>query len=230
MPNVIAAIHRNVSIPVNTAEYPQENQYPRNTFRLIRCDSLLRAEPENLVVINFSPYPSMRDLEMSTNQKRIGPYVAVSHVWEPEPEISLNARVHNDVFNANSHSQDPCWLVPITPSRDGTTRYVRVRIKVLRAIADRVVKQGCDYFWLDVLSVEYRDAEDRKLQARHLHDIFRRAKCCIILHGGLGRSVIPNLQDESLERFLSSDQALPAVICPKPENVEILYGKHQPDK
>ncbi|OJT12134.1 hypothetical protein TRAPUB_11311 [Trametes pubescens] len=220
MPNVVAHISREVKLPVTTANYPQKDQYPRNAFRLIRCSELLKQGHGSLVVINFSPYP-LGDFDRHIKQKPLVPYVAISHAWEPE--LSLKAHGAKD-------ASDPSWLIPITASEDGTERHLRVRIKVLIAIAKKVVEKGCNYFWLDAFSVAHRDAEDRQLQARHLHNIFRQAQCCIILHGGLGCRVIPSLEEESLERFLSSDRTLSAVMCPEPENVEILYGKHRPDE
>lgn len=134
-----------------------------------------------MTIIRLCRFNSNKELSLSPQDINHTPYVAISHVWGKESEISYHS-------------------IPGIPTEVplSTQKAAFLSTQLASLI-------GESYFWMDVLAVDQSSAESRASVVKHIPEIYRRAKYTLIVReqGGLQECCIRNLNFEDSNEFVT---------------------------
>jgi hypothetical protein len=133
-------------------------------LRLISVSDLLYTEP----TITLSEW-QWRGLESSYAGQERAKYAAISHAWEPSNAVKDLSRVENR----------PLEIV-VNDNRRHTISW-----HGLRQAAKAARFLGCEYIWLDLLSLNQISDADKTVQIKKMGLIYEKATAVIIMPGGV---------------------------------------------
>ncbi|KAF7923806.1 uncharacterized protein EAE98_007624 [Botrytis deweyae] len=167
--------------PLNYDNFKGGRNRTEGAFRLIEVKGLTLSLP----VLNIVEFPDIRFGHNAARKLKNLPmsrikYTAISHVWNPSPEVELqmNAMIDTDLFG-----------VEFDPLYDGTgLRLVNLSWIGLDQMANAAKMQGSNYIWLDLCCIDQPDRKDNetKFQISMMADIYRHANNVIVMVGGAG--------------------------------------------
>ncbi|KIL88475.1 ankyrin repeat-containing protein [Fusarium avenaceum] len=120
---------------------------------------------------SFADRESLRILEFEDLPKH--QYGAVSYVWRDlEPKKSIEYAIV-----------------------DGTGGEGKFDVEVLHTICVAMLSLGCDYLWMDILSIMEESKDDISWQMQRMCDIYTFCKECLVVPGGIKR--LADLSEET---------------------------------
>jgi hypothetical protein len=131
-------------------------------FRGLLVNDLL--SPESKVVRLFE----WRNIDWSRAES-IPKYAAISHVWKLSPDVEKVANEANEPLNVDIGNGGIHTLSTFGLGQAATAaKYL-----------------GCEYIWLDLLSINQRSHDDKVLQIKQMGNIHKSASAVLIMTGGV---------------------------------------------
>ncbi|KAM0137437.1 hypothetical protein ACHAO1_003999 [Botrytis cinerea] len=167
--------------PLNYDNFKGGRNRTEGAFRLIEVKGLTLSPPV-LKIVEFWDtkfgYNAANKLKKLFN---LGiKYTAISHVWNPSPEVELQM---------NTMSDTDLFGVEFDPPHGGTgLRLVNISWIGLNQMAHAANIKGSRYIWLDLCCIDQPDRNDNetKFQISMMADIYRHANNVIVMVGGAG--------------------------------------------
>ncbi|KZT03683.1 uncharacterized protein LAESUDRAFT_814544 [Laetiporus sulphureus 93-53] len=167
-------------------------------FRLVDCESLSEDTPYwdyKLSIHEFPAFPPVEDV----------PYIAISYVWRGNPVSPDDPDSRYPGFNVKG-AQDDSDLVGIG---------------LLTFIARCSWKMGYRYLWLDRLCIIQDNREDKRTQIQNMYAIYRHCGACLVLPGGIQRTVPLHEETSWITRAWTLQEAV------APKETYVLYDSFQ---
>ncbi|KAF7932048.1 uncharacterized protein EAE97_009069 [Botrytis byssoidea] len=167
--------------PLNYDNFRGGRNRTEGAFRLIDVKGLtLRTPVLNIVEFSDIKFGQNAARELRKLPKSSIKYTAISHVWNPSPEVEhqMNAMNDKDLFG-----------VEFDPPHGGTgLRLVNISWIGLNQMAHAAKMKGSNYIWLDLCCIDQPDRKDNetKFQISMMADIYRHANNVIVMVGGAG--------------------------------------------
>ncbi|KAF7952748.1 hypothetical protein EAE96_005976 [Botrytis aclada] len=217
--------------PLNYDNFKGGRNRTEGAFRLLEVNGLTLSPPV-LKLVEFS------DIKFGHNAVRklqklytLGiKYTAISHVWNPSPEVELqmNAIMDTDLFG-----------VEFDPPHGGTgLRLVNLSWIGLNQMAYAAKMKGSNYIWLDLCCIDQPDRKDNetKFQISMMADIYRHANNVIVMVGGAGcvqhtDQVSPWMERAwTLQEAILNRKTFVCVLWPKSKRIVTYISKVSPIK
>jgi ankyrin repeat protein len=96
-------------------------------------------------------------------------YAAISHVWDPSDEVR---RISQEVNR------------PLMVDTEKPTPHIISWHGLIQA-ATAAKHLGCEYLWLDLLCLDQLCDNDKKLQIKNMHNVYRSATAVLVMFGGV---------------------------------------------
>jgi Heterokaryon incompatibility protein (HET) len=171
-------------------------------LRLITVRDLLDTDGSTIILSEW------RGLDLTREGEHIPKYATISHSWAPSEEVQRLSEAANRPLRIDL----------------GGNKHHEVSWQGLVEAAKAAHHLGCDFVWLDLVSVHQDSSEDKKLQIQHMGQVYEKSIAVIVMPGGVAAAQGPEFYAPWITRAWTLQEATLS-----PSNVHVLIRASRRD-